>query len=74
MSDKFLFEKLNTLAEYGSITDKKYSFVGGKGAVLGEAVRFIGRDGLIQWSHDTHSPCIDIFKYTRHSPDYFFFI
>lgn len=27
MSDKFLFEELNTLAEYGAITDKKYPFV-----------------------------------------------
>jgi hypothetical protein len=25
-------------------------FLGGKGTVLGEAVRFIGRDGLMQWS------------------------
>lgn len=28
MSDKFLFQELNTLAEYGLMTDKKYSFVG----------------------------------------------
>lgn len=27
MNDKFLFDELNTLAEYGAITDKKYSFV-----------------------------------------------
>ncbi len=27
MSNKFLFEKLNTLAEHGEITDKKYPFV-----------------------------------------------
>lgn len=27
MSDKFLFDELNTLAEYGAITDKKYPFV-----------------------------------------------
>ncbi len=27
MSNKFLFEELNTLAEYGAITDKKYPFV-----------------------------------------------
>jgi hypothetical protein len=25
-------------------------FLGGKGAVLGETVRFISRDGLMQWS------------------------
>ena len=27
MSDKFLFEELNTLAEYGAIVDKKYPFI-----------------------------------------------